>query len=278
MRRKTTMPLTIRAITDADVAQYRGWESVMAGAEALSVARQLSEAMSDVRVATVDDCWRQIWTKPLYANNRVPVGESYEKTLTPLMHGAWRTIGLGKEVYFVSHDGNGRKAANFSRTGTLIDRIGDVCGISAPRLLAIQGGANYLRSMVDTHGEAAPLRHLAVDSFHAMDTQLTTLVPAMRVEMGRGWGHISIMHMLTDFGLAVKPDLHLVRTVRHLGLVDGLRSVKVPNLREGLAIITAITRLVQGVYGASATPADLRYADKLLMEASRLKLICMRAV
>lgn len=273
MRRKTAKPLTIRAITDADVTQYRAWESAMAGSEALAVARQLSEVMSDVRVANVDDCWHQIWTKPLYANNRVPVGESYEKILTPLMQGTWRTIGLEKKVYFVSHDGKGRKAANFSRSGRLIDQIADVCGISAPRLLAIQGGANYLRGMVDAYGEAAPLRNLAVESFQAMDAQLTTLVPAMRAELGRGWGHISVMHMLTDFGLAVKPDLHLVKTARYLGLVDGLRNGKVPNLREALAIISAITRLVQGVYGTSAAPADLRYVDKLLMEASRMKLI-----
>jgi len=113
MRRKTAKPLTIRGITDADVAQYRAWERAMAGSEALAVAHQLSEVMSDVRVANVDDCWRQIWTKPLYANNRVPVGESYEGILTPLMQGAWRTIGLDKEVYFVSHDGKGRKAENF---------------------------------------------------------------------------------------------------------------------------------------------------------------------
>ena len=76
------------------------------------------------------------------------------------------------------------------------------------------------------------------------------------------------MHMMTDFGLAVKPDLHLVRTVRHLRLVEGLRDVAVPNEREAILIVTAITRLVQAVYGPSADFANLRYADKVLMDAS----------
>ncbi|OYU75103.1 MAG: hypothetical protein CFE32_15545 [Alphaproteobacteria bacterium PA3] len=106
-----------------------------------------------------------------------------------------------------------------------------------------------------------------------MLAKLHNIVSDFRLRLGRGWGHITVMHMLTDFGLSVKPDIHLVRAARQLGLVEGLRPVSSPNEPEALAIVTAIVRVVQAVYGNEASFAKLRYTDKMLMEASRKEII-----
>ena len=60
----------------------------------------------------------------------------------------------------------------------------------------------------------------------------------------------------------------LIKNWNDEGDVEGLRDVAVPNEREAILIVTAITRLVQAVYGPSTDFADLRYADKILMDAS----------
>ena len=83
-------------------------------------------------------------------------------------------------------------------------------------------------------------------------------------EMGPGWGHITVLHFLTDLGLACKPDLHLVRTVRHLGIVPG------PHGPRGAKPIRRDNDKPScSISGREAlrffNPARLRYVDKTLM-------------
>lgn len=86
-------------------------------------------------------------------------------------------------------------------------------------------------------------------------------------ELGAGWGHITVLHFLTDLGLACKPDLHLVRTVRHLGMSLDLRNAKVPNLTDSIIINTRVRELLRLIDG-EVRPARLRYLDKVLMDIS----------
>jgi len=81
-----------------------------------------------------------------------------------------------------------------------------------------------------------------------------------------------VLHFLTDLGLACKPDVHLVRTVRHLAPELRLKEDKIPNLIESILINRWVRSLVEAAYG-SFTPARLRYVDKILMEISRRKII-----
>ncbi|MDE2410293.1 MAG: hypothetical protein KGM18_00815 [Sphingomonadales bacterium] len=271
--RRSNKTLNVRSITQADVDQFRDWEQALAGTCGLRVAERLRETVSDVRQAGIEECWTQIWNKPLYANTTVAAGENYERKLAPFMAGTWRFLGISADKFLISYDGGGSKAENFSETGSLVREIRAVSGVAAKRLLAIQGGATFLRAMAASNGESAPLAALSKGRLDAIADNLHLLIPQLRQQLGRGWGHVTILHMLTDFGLAVKPDLQLARTVRHLGLVDGLREVNVPSQRESIAIVVAVLKLVQAVYGPSASSRDLRYADKLLMEVSRQGLI-----
>lgn len=79
--------------------------------------------------------------------------------------------------------------------------------------------------------------------------------------------------MLTDFGLAVKPDLHLVRTMRRLSLLGDIKENKVPDEKDAIKVNNAVVKLAKVIYGEAYKPADLRYLDKVLMEVSRQKLL-----
>lgn len=265
--------LSIRPVVTADVDQFRIWEKALEDTKKIEVARGLRDDIIDPRIATAEECWLPIWNKPLFSHTRVMIGLSYMEKIRPFMPGAWRYVGIDSDRFFIAHDGSGNRSENYSESGMVVSQIREVSGIAAKRLLGIQGGGHFLRKMVEVHGESAPLQPYAPKDFDAMLNQLPRVISDFRALLGRGWGHITILHMLTDFGLAVKPDLHLVRTVRHLGLVEGLRDVKVPNERESVVIVTAITRLVQAIYGPSAGFSDLRYTDKILMDASLEKLI-----
>jgi hypothetical protein len=270
---RTSKPLTLKPITQADVAQFRAWEAALAKTPELQAARNLSDVMCDPLTANAEACWYQIWTKPLYANTKVVIGETYQAKLAPFMEDAWRYIGLDSSRYVVSREGKGVNAEAFSKAGSVLEEIGAISGIAARRLLAIQGGANLLRTLVREDGEAAPFTPYAVAGIGEISKKLPDTLKTMQDLLGFGWGHITVMHMLTDFGLSVKPDLQLVRTARYLDLIDGLPDVAVPNKKQALAIVAMAVSFVQAIYGPDATAQDLRYFDKVLMEASRQKLI-----
>lgn len=267
--RRVARVISVRAISHEDIIQFRAWEAELARRGALAEAQRLSEEMSNALIADVEECWRQIWNKPLYANTKVAIGERYEEKLSSIMPGAWRFIGLDRERFLITHQGKGSSAENFAESGSIIQQIRNVSGVAAKRLFAIQGGAAFLRELVAENGESAPLSPYAADDLDKMLEKLQNIISDFRPRLGRGWGHITVMHMLTDFGLSVKPDIHLVKTVRRLGIVEGLRDATLPNEREAIAIVTAIAHLVQAVYGDEASFAKLRYTDKMLMDASR---------
>ena len=94
----------------------------------------------------------------------------------------------------------------------------------------------------------------------------------MRTECGVGWGPITALHFLTDLGVACKPDVHMVRTVRHMDLFKGLSEKGNPNKKETIQINQAVFDLVGEIYG-SVEPGNIRYVDKVMMEFSRMGLL-----
>jgi hypothetical protein len=95
------------------------------------------------------------------------------------------------------------------------------------------------------------------------------IVPVVQKEMGFGWGCVTVLHFLTDLGLACKPDLHLVRSARHLGIWNGSEN---PSCPEFIEIVRRVRSLVEQLDG-SLSPARLRYVDKILMEIDKCGLI-----
>jgi hypothetical protein len=244
---------------------YRALESAICdrfpGAQ--KAAEALAGGIADPRTATADAIWGKAWNKPLYANTRVEIGEKWVQKLKPYMSGAWQHWGERRGAFLIAKPGTGSETEAFRVIGPLAQQIRRETGIAMYRLFAIQGAASAVRTR--TAKSNAPYADL-------VNSDPSVMITTVRREMGPGWGHITVLHFLTDLGLACKPDLHLVRTVRHLSPELPLKPQKVPTLNESILINRWARALVEAVDGYF-NPARLRYMDKMLMEISRQKLI-----
>lgn len=253
-------------MSQGPVAQLKAWEHALRHRTALADAERLRDSVVDPRTANAEACWAVMWNKPLYANTYVAIGQRYEEAIARDMYGAWRFIGINPKQYKITHLRGSNASTNFTVDGALANQIRADHKIALHRLLAIQGAAQLLRERVETFGEQAPFSN-------ASEEPLDTLIPLLRTTLGRGWGHITVMHMLTDLGLSVKPDLHLVAAVQRLGLLTNMERTKVPSQQDAVLISEAVATLAKDFAGGSASPANLRYVDKILMEASRQKML-----
>lgn len=248
---------------DATVSVARSrvvaWRDMLRSTPALAEAERLRDTVLNPATASVEEVWRALWDKPLYAYTRVEVAERGIAALEPWMPGAWEHIGRDPAVLLISHERRSGKDI-YNGEGRLLAHARANPLIGLHRLYRIQSGAAVLRDWVRRHGDT-PARHLS-------GMALRILVPQLKSELGRGWGHITVLHLLTDLGLAVKPDLHLARAVRELGLCDP-KVGRVPSLSQAIRINEAVAALA-GAFGES--PQALRYTDKVLMEASRQRL------
>lgn len=231
--------------------------------EALREAKALSENIADPRTANADEAWARSWNKPLYAHTRVAIGASMVQKIAPFMDGAWRHWGNGNATVCFKKEGKGVTSEAFRAVTPQAREIRLKTGIPLHRLFAIQGAAEALRNRAGR--SKTPYADL-------IDLDLNETVQTVQGEMKTGWGPITVLHFLTDLGLACKPDLHLVRTVRHLGLSLGLRDRLVPSLSETITINRWVRSLVEELDG-SFSPPRLRYTDKVMMEISKQGLI-----
>lgn len=231
------------------------------GNEHLKEAERLANELQSPETATPDQCWGLIWDKPLYANTRVEAGRRNIKRLSPfLISNDWRQWGLNEETVQITHLGGSNARRNFVISGKLAAEI-EGLNIALHRLLAIQGGAVLLRTFVNTN-PAAPFKQF-------VDLERSGMVELIRAHAGRGWGAITALHLLTDFGLAVKPDVHLVRSVNALGLHTDINNQRVPNLAEALKINDTVDNLGRILFKNEYGRNKRRYLDNALMEISR---------
>ena len=246
----------------------RKWEAQLLEKMQTNAAELLAQSLADPVTSTADECWAVIWNKPMYANTREPIANRKIAALAPFMIGAWRDWGLDGGRLKISHAGGRNNVLSFEVAGADHSAIADL-KIAPHRLFAIQGGASFLRALVAENGEDSPFRGLAT-------LPLESMVQTVQKSAGRGWGHITALHLLTDFGLAVKPDLHLVRTVRELDLLPDLGVSQVPSWEDALRINGAVNELGKRLYGSSFGPRNRRYLDKVLMEVSKQQLIGLK--
>ncbi|MET1755535.1 hypothetical protein ABVV53_08690 [Novosphingobium sp. RD2P27] len=236
-------------------------------AECPDMVRDAEELAADIGKPERDgpsEVWRHMWNKPLFANTMVQIGLNWVAQLTPFVEGdLWRQWGDPTRPY-LTLNGPANRNDSFAYTDYAPPQLREL-PITKKRLFAVQGAAQALARW--SAQSAAPLiRFVPLDRHD--------LVPTMMHELGRGWGHITTMHFLTDVGLSVKPDRWLVRTMvwANLGgndLTDILDTNRaVPSLPQAIAIDLAVKKLVIEVDGV-LTPRRLRYFDKILMEASR---------
>ena len=257
------MPLHHRI--DSAAERFRVWEAELKQSGRLVEAIRLSNEIVDPSHANADTCWQTIWPKPLYANTKVELGEAMIERLEPLMRGGWKSWGNDPEQLLITHKGGNSGAGNFEISGLMKDLVRST-RIAPHRLFAIQGGAAFLRHFAAQDGEAAPLKGFAEFPLEMQVLWLQSLA-------GRGWGHISALHVLTDFGLAVKPDIHLARTVHALEFLPYVVERTSPSPLEALAIVQGVDALGNALFGDDYGGKERRYLDKVLMDVSRFGLL-----
>jgi hypothetical protein len=231
--------------------------------QAVKEAEALGAGITDPRTANADVIWEHTWHKPLYANTKVAIGDNMIRKLMPYARNAWHDWGAERGSFCITKVGTGIRTDAFKAITPLAQQIRSDTGIAMYRLFAIQGAAGALRLRAARSG--TPYSDL-------VNVDPGVMVPAVQREMGPGWGPITVLHFLTDLGLACKPDLNLVRTVRHLGLARDLKERKVPDLADSIEINRQVHSLAENLDG-SFNPSRLRYVDKILMEISRYGLI-----
>jgi hypothetical protein len=252
-------------LDSAVITRFRALEQILSERfpEARKEAEVLANGIADPRTADADAVWAKIWDKPLFANTKVKIGADMVQRLDPYMLSAWQHWGTGGTACSIEKIGKGSGTSAFEAVNPQAREIRQKTGIAMYRLFAIQGAAKALR--IRAKKSQAPYADL-------IDLDPSVTVPTVQREMGPGWGHITVLHFLTNLGLACKPDLHLVRTVRHLGMSLDLRDQKVPSLADAITINRRVRSLVEKLDG-SLSPSRLRYVDKTLMDISSRGLI-----
>jgi len=229
----------------------------------ISSARNLSENIVLPATGTAAQCWNVIWDKPIWANMKVEVASRNCQALRKWMPEAWKTWGCPGSDFVISRIGKGIRKESYVVQGKLAKEILGETGIARHRLFAIQGAAGALRARrLRRHHPYADLA----------DIDLGEAVKILKAEMGPIWGPTTILHFLTDMGLAAKPDLHVVRTLKHLGYKLKVRDGAAPSEREAIEINQIVSSLVRAVDGR-VKGKRLRYFDNVLMEVSRQKLL-----
>ncbi|MCC5975484.1 MAG: hypothetical protein JJT81_15740 [Rubellimicrobium sp.] len=214
----------------------------------------------DPRSATASQAWRVIWDKPLFANTKVNSGRRWINELTPFMDDAWMVWGAEPTQFKIIRTGRRRDADSFDVMGAEAQRVRGATRTAVHRLYAIQNAATLLRSMAVQSD--IPVARFWTDPLDA-------LVPDLMRQIGWGWGATTVLHMLADFGVASKPDLHVMRSLRHLGIWTSTRDQV--TTQEALAVNRAIRKMVLLTGGMS--PARMRRLDIELMSLSRHKVI-----
>lgn len=261
-------------------------------------ARNLARDIIDVERSDSDTCWRKLWDKPIYANLRVREADRIKEALKQILweydkveiRHAWKLLGKDSSVFRIEKFGNGIARKSFRLEGTLAKRIGENTDpkIALHRLYYIQQAAGALRQR-DRISDF-PFS----DLIDCAEERIEETVSKLMKEFGAGWGYVTVLHALTDMGLAVKPDVHLVRTMRHLGFCSGAPVDRVPTKHQACRTVLDVKRLQKELenealgavwWGEPYAKNDgdelrgmarrrrLRWLDKILMEISRCGLL-----
>jgi hypothetical protein len=240
----------------AACSQFHEWTKRLPANANDEINRVLSNLPIDPRRATADQAWRVIWDKPLFANTRVEIGEGWVEELSCIMAGAWKN--WGTDDFCITKTDAGRSRNSFEIRGVLGKMVRSKTSIATSRLFAIQNAAIYMR-----HLEA----RVAYPVAEFWTRPLNKLVPHLVHVLGWGWGPTTVLHMLSDFGVAVKPDIHVMNSLRRLGVWLG--SANTVSLNDALLVNEATRRMLNTM--GKVDPSDVRRLDIQLMALSRFK-------
>ena len=233
--------------------------------EAIANAEELADSVVELTQVDRPTMWRLIWTKVLYANMRVNRAKQFIEMLQPYLLTTPSILEHWEQAFCVKYrklDRHWTSSQNYEYVGMSVSEARRRTGVAGRRLNAIYGAG------------CAFIRWNSQELYRLERLSLEEQMSEIQSQFGLGWGTITVAHLLTDLGLAIKPDLHLVNTVCRLGIYDWrrVRPNQVPSARHILGIISAVNELNRVLHkeeNLAAQRRKLRWLDKILMEISR---------
>lgn len=226
--------------------QVSNLEKLSSGVEHIVEISNQAAELADVANTRDPACvlcvWRSFWDKPLFSNTKVEIAHRNRKELLESYSELEAKSGIcylaDPKNQILVNVGNWRSSSTYDLPaghpwGSL--------GLNVPlwRLKAIENIARVLisgglvREQVEKVFSIIP--EVSIDSdeeFCHLEELCFEVIKSLRDAMGRGIGHITVAHALTDLGVFVKPDIWLCRTLEKLGF-PGLRTLRAqPTLRE----------------------------------------------
>lgn len=232
---------------------------------AKQAADQAAKALVDCRFALADQIWPVLWTKPLYTNRDTDVGQVFVDRASDDMQEVWAKRNDERMFYLERRSKeewisrNGTKNEDFMNVSPLVRKFQTYYSIPYQRSYSMLGALRHLKAVHDQDPAAPPFAALAT-------MELRKALALLHKQLGWGWAQVTASHFLTDLGLACKPDRHVMRTLRAIGLTSITSDNPSPD--EVVQIVQILRQFLPYAYG-NDTPGDFRHMDKSLMEISR---------
>lgn len=208
------------------------------------------------------DCWKQLWNKPLYSN--VVAGPSHsDKWVNQFIK-----IGINEEFKNFINESKfkvTKQQNDFILHGELGEKINRDTTVAKRRVYAIYAAAKMFNKRMQLN-EDLPFFDIT-GGIDKLEDNISKLLSEFKINnKGTGWGAITVCHFLTDFGSAIKPDIHLCRALKNMNLFSTNKDL--PDFDE----IIAINKIVYDLNKKLGEKYSIRYVEKLLMEFSRQQL------
>jgi hypothetical protein len=242
-------------------------------AEIIEEAQRLAKDTVDLTKADTRTIWRKLYDKPLYANNNKCVVRRKLERCETLFIDNHDNIGSA-DYYLIADIYQGMQErphpssnCRFTISGSLAKRLNEEFRFPAFRLHRIQGAATALKGMRKC-GDS-PLAW--VGNGKMSEQQLSKTVATLRGAFGMGWGTVTVLHFLTDAGVAIKPDIQLIRAAAEIGAIDpGLALRTRWTDKQLINISFAVIQLSEKICGEFSR-SHLRYIDKVLTDYGTLR-------
>lgn len=208
----------------------------------------------DPRSADADSAWQVIWNKPLFNSGLKAVQAArWTKELEPFMAGAWKFLGADSRKFcaqeVIYYYGTNDCKQSYSVKGRVAEDIQRESKVPPKCLFYMQNAAAALRQRAEKSSH--PMRDVC-------ETRLMDIVPQLEKEFGKGWGKMSVLHTLTDFGVAITPSPEVVKAINHLELWP---SDKLTNAgRDAVRFVLSVLKFAKNYLGIDS-PEKLRRFD-----------------
>ncbi|SCA55414.1 hypothetical protein MTBPR1_100055 [Candidatus Terasakiella magnetica] len=236
---------------------------------------QLQTTLFPCDTSTTEQIWLNFWQKPIRSSAKLKQGEKIVEKNSGRFEGIWKDMTPDNSPYEIIRVDKEKRVGSYSNKKNFIfagDKAKEYASnptIAKHRFLAIFNAGICFKKRHDKHG-ANPFPELVmrddVAAFIASDGFMK-IVRNFSKEFGFLWGPITVCHFLTDCGLSVKPDLHMIRTLKYIGLFPVDKSDNLQSAKKVVDVVRIVTQLCQEVYG-EVTPENLRRFDLYLLRIS----------